>query len=108
MKKTGNFTYEVTFKTADVNFGIFQDMGFSMRDADPDITQLSASSYLFTGSEIMMDEVRKLDFRAIRKRDDQSLKVKWRLMFFLMTPTEPGMSITSGLLLFLKRLDGQT
>ena len=62
LKKTGNFTYEVTFKTADVNFGIFQDMGFSMRNADPDITQLSASSYLFTGSEIMMDEVRKLDF----------------------------------------------
>jgi len=62
LKNTGNFTYEVTFKTPEVNFSIFQDMGFSMRDADPDITQISASSYSFTGSEIMMDEVRKLDF----------------------------------------------
>jgi signal peptidase I len=62
LKNTGNFTYEVVFKTADVNFGVFQDMGFSMRNEDPDITQLGASSYLFNGSEIMMDEVRKLDF----------------------------------------------
>ena len=62
LKNTGNFTYEVTFKTPNVNFGIFQEMGFSMREGDPEISQLSATSYSFTGSEIMMDDVKKLDF----------------------------------------------
>lgn len=64
LKNTGQFSYEVTFKSADVNFGIFEEMGFSMRSADPDIMQMSQNAYAFTGSELMMDKVRKLDFVA--------------------------------------------
>ncbi|WP_316812513.1 signal peptidase I [Pedobacter heparinus] len=64
LKNTGQFSYEVTFKSTDVNFGIFEEMGFSMRSADPDIMQMSQNSYAFTGSELMMDKVRKLDFVA--------------------------------------------
>lgn len=62
LKSTGQFSYEVTFKSADINFGIFEEMGFSMRSLDPDIMQISENSYAFTGSEPMMDKVRKLDF----------------------------------------------
>ena len=62
LKNTGNFTYLVTFKTSDVNFDIFKDMGFSMRENDSDISSFSDTSCLFTGSGLMMEEVKKLDF----------------------------------------------
>lgn len=62
LKNTGQFTYEVTFKTPNVNFNVFADMGFSLRSQDSDIMQQSTTSYLFTGSELMMDKVRSLDF----------------------------------------------
>ncbi|MHA4896887.1 signal peptidase I [Pedobacter sp. PWIIR3] len=62
LKNTGNFQYIVTFKTASVNFGIFSEMGFSLRDTDPDITQQGERSYIFNGSELMMEKVRGLDF----------------------------------------------
>ncbi|MEJ2881271.1 signal peptidase I [Pedobacter sp. GR22-6] len=62
LKNTGNFTYLVTFKTRNVNFDVFQDMGFSMRSGDPDIQSMTDSTCLFTGSGSMMDEVKKLDF----------------------------------------------
>ncbi|MGY4386351.1 signal peptidase I [Pedobacter sp. UYP24] len=62
LKNTGNFRYLVTFKTLDVNFSIFSEMGFSLRDADPDISQEGEKSYIFTGSELMMDKVKSLDF----------------------------------------------
>lgn len=59
LKPTGNFSYEVNFKTADVNYGLFEDMGFNIQK---DISQISQTTCLFNGSEIMMDKVRKLDF----------------------------------------------
>lgn len=64
LRNTGQFSYEVTFKSADVNFSIFEDLGFSLRNTDPDIIQSGQNSYTFTGSELMMDQVKKLDFVA--------------------------------------------
>lgn len=62
LKNTGNYTYQVAFKTPNVNFEVFKEMGFSMRDSDADIQSLSDGTYLFTGSEDMINEVRKLDY----------------------------------------------
>jgi signal peptidase I len=60
LKPTGQITYAVKFKSPDVNFGIFTDLGF---DVQSDISSLSEpNTYEFTGTEPMMAEVRKLDF----------------------------------------------
>ncbi|RZK81308.1 MAG: signal peptidase I [Pedobacter sp.] len=64
LRNTGNFTYLVTFKTSDVNFTIFEEMGFSLRSMDPDIMQQGENTYAFTGSELMMEKVKALDFVA--------------------------------------------
>ncbi len=37
LKPTGNFAYKVTFKTKDVNFAVFEDMGFSIKDGRSEI-----------------------------------------------------------------------
>jgi signal peptidase I len=62
LKNTGQFSYEVTFKSAEVNFGIFEEMGFNLKGDYPDITPLSESSYKFNATEPMMNDVKKLDF----------------------------------------------
>lgn len=59
LKNTGQIAYEVIFKTPDVNFDVFKDMGFNILD---EIAPMSQNSYQFTGTEPMMDKVRKLDF----------------------------------------------
>lgn len=59
LKSTGQITYAVKFKTSEVNFSIFEGMGF---DLQADITGLSQNTYEFTGTEPMMEQVRKLDF----------------------------------------------
>ena len=56
---TGQISYAVAFNTPDVNFSIFEDMGFNLQQ---DITGLSENTYEFTGTEAMMNEVRKLNF----------------------------------------------
>lgn len=58
-KNTGNFTYEVEFKTPDVNYGVFEDLGFNVQE---DIAQISQTTCIFNGSKDMIDAVRKLDF----------------------------------------------
>ncbi|RZM30479.1 MAG: signal peptidase I [Pedobacter sp.] len=60
LKPTGQITYAVKFKSPDVNFGVFADMGF---DLQSEISALSeANTYEFTGTAEMMDKVRKLNF----------------------------------------------
>ena len=59
MKNTGQIDYAVQFKTNDINFSVFEDMGFVI---DRDISGLSANTYKFIGTPDMMAEVKKLDF----------------------------------------------
>lgn len=59
LKNTGQIGYEVVFKTQDVNFSVFEDMGFNVSE---EISPMSQNSYQFTGTEPMMEKVRKLDF----------------------------------------------
>jgi signal peptidase I len=61
MKNTGQIDYLVKFKTSDVNFQVFEEMGFVI---DRDISALSQDSYNFVGTPVMMDKVKKLDFVA--------------------------------------------
>ncbi|MCX2451072.1 signal peptidase I [Pedobacter sp. PLR] len=59
LKNTGQISYEVVFKTADVNFKVFEDIGFNVSD---EISAMNQNTYQFTGTAEMMDEVRKLNF----------------------------------------------
>ncbi|TKC03730.1 signal peptidase I [Pedobacter frigoris] len=59
LKNTGQMTYDVVFKTMDINFSIFEDMGFNIQSDD--IIQ-SGNGYQFNATEDMMNEVKKLDF----------------------------------------------
>ncbi|RAJ31851.1 signal peptidase I [Pedobacter cryoconitis] len=61
MKNTGQIDYMVKFKTSDVNFQVFEEMGFVI---DRDISALSQDTYNFVGTPVMMDKVKKLDFVA--------------------------------------------
>ncbi|MBB6274195.1 signal peptidase I [Pedobacter cryoconitis] len=61
MKNTGQIDYLVKFKTSDVNFQVFEEMGFVI---DRDISAVSQDSYNFVGTPVMMDKVKKLDFVA--------------------------------------------
>jgi len=59
LKVTGNFTYEVEFKTPDISYSVFEDIGFNVQE---DIAQQSQTMCIFNGSEEMMNKVRALDF----------------------------------------------
>jgi signal peptidase I len=60
LKMTGQISYEVTFKTPDVNPAIFEDLGFNISD---DIrSTMTPNVYTFNGTEAMMNDVKKLDF----------------------------------------------
>jgi signal peptidase I len=60
LKTTGQLTYEVVFKTPDVNPAVFEDLGFNISD---DIrSTMTPNVYNFNGTETMMNEVKKLDF----------------------------------------------
>ena len=60
LKNTGEISYEVVFKTPDVNPAIFEDLGFNISD---DIrSTMTPNVYTFNGTEAMMHEVKKLDF----------------------------------------------
>jgi signal peptidase I len=61
LKNTGQFSYEVIFKTPDVNPAVFEEIGFNISN---DINSVDPTTYYFNGSEEMMDKVRKLDFVA--------------------------------------------
>ena len=61
MKNTGQIDYLVKFKTSDVNFQVFEEMGFVI---DRDISAISQDSYNFVGTPEMMEKVKKLDFVA--------------------------------------------
>lgn len=60
LKNTGQISYEVVFKTPDVNPSVFEDLGFNISD---DIrSTMTPNVYTFNGSAEMMDKVKKLDF----------------------------------------------
>jgi len=59
MKITGQIDYTVKFKTTDVNFQVFENMGFII---ERDIMAISQDSYNFVGTPEQMAEVKKLDF----------------------------------------------
>ena len=60
LKITGQISYEVTFKTPDINPAVFEDLGFNISD---DIrSTMTPNVYTFNGTETMMNEVKKLDF----------------------------------------------
>ncbi|CAM4401594.1 signal peptidase I [Pedobacter westerhofensis] len=61
MKRTGQIDYTVKFKSSDVNFQVFEDMGFII---ERDIMAISQDSYNFIGTPDQMEEVKKLDFVA--------------------------------------------
>lgn len=60
LKITGQISYEVTFKTADFNPAVFEDLGFNI--ADDIRSTMTPNVYTFNGTESMMNEVKKLDF----------------------------------------------
>lgn len=60
LKPTGEISYEVVFKTADVNPSVFEDLGFNISE---DIrSTMTPNVYTFNGTAPMMAEVKKLDF----------------------------------------------
>nr|WP_121271018.1 signal peptidase I [Pedobacter schmidteae] len=60
LKTSGQISYEVTFKTPDVNPAVFEDLGFNISD---DIRgTMTPNVYTFNGTEEMMNKVKKLDF----------------------------------------------
>jgi len=59
MKGTGQIDYLVKFKSNDVNFSVFEDLGFVI---DKDISAVSQDTYNFVGTPEMMAQVKKLDF----------------------------------------------
>lgn len=61
MKRTGQIDYSVKFKTSDVNFPLFEDMGFVI---ERDITAISQDTYNFIGTPDQMEKVKALDFVA--------------------------------------------
>jgi len=59
LKNTGQTDYTVVFKNSDVNFGVFEELGFNI---STDITALSTTSCQFTGSPAMMEQVKAMNF----------------------------------------------
>lgn len=59
LKNTGQISYAVEFNTTDINFNVFEEMGFNLQE---DISGLNDNTYNFTGTEPMLNEVRKLSF----------------------------------------------
>lgn len=59
MKITGQIDYSVKFKSSDVNFQLFEEMGFVI---DRDIMAISQDTYNFIGTPEQMEKVKKLDF----------------------------------------------
>ena len=78
LKATGQSSYAVTFKTSDVNFQVFEDMGFNLQS---DITGMSENTYEFTATETMMNEVRKLNFVQEVKESTQTAGVQELAVF---------------------------
>jgi signal peptidase I len=85
LKATGQTGYAVTFKTSDVNFQVFEEMGFNLQN---DITGMSDNTYEFTATETMMNEVRKLNFVQSVKESLQPAGIQELAVF----PNDPNRS----------------
>ncbi len=57
LKNTGRMDYLVTFKTADIDWSAFEDLGFVVKD---DIATVSANTYQITGTADMLAEVKRM------------------------------------------------
>ena len=61
MKNTGQMDYLVKFKSSDINFSLFEDMGFVIAKQ---ISAVSQDTYNFSATPELMEQVKKLDFVA--------------------------------------------
>jgi len=61
LPNTGQTDYLVTFKNSDINFSVFEELGFVIKN---DIVAVAQNTYQFTGSPAMMDKVKAMDFVA--------------------------------------------
>jgi signal peptidase I len=59
LKATGRMDYLVTVKTTDINYSVFEDIGFVIKD---DISAESPNVLMVTGTSEMLAEVKKLNF----------------------------------------------
>jgi signal peptidase I len=59
LKNTGRMDYQVTFKSADFQYQVFEDLGFNINN---DILQSTPLTYKMTGTPEMLAEVKKLNF----------------------------------------------
>jgi len=59
LKNTGRMDYQVTFKSADFQYQVFEDLGFNINE---DILQSTPLTYKMTGTPEMLAEVKKLNF----------------------------------------------
>ena len=57
MKNTGRMDYLVTFKTPNIDFSAFEDLGFVINE---DIASITPNSYQISGTAAMLEEVKKM------------------------------------------------
>ena len=59
MKNTGRMDYLVTFKTPNIDFSAFENLGFVINE---DIASITPNTYQISGTAAMLDEVKKMSF----------------------------------------------
>ncbi|WP_131535620.1 signal peptidase I [Pedobacter nototheniae] len=58
LKNTGQMPYKIQFKTTDINFDVFTELGFTVGE----MQQLSADTYIANATPEMIEKLKKLDF----------------------------------------------
>ena len=58
LKNTGQMPYKIQFKTTDINFDVFTELGFTVGE----MQQLSADTYITNATPEMIEKLKKLDF----------------------------------------------
>lgn len=58
LKNTGQMPYKIQFKTTDINFDVFKELGFTVNE----MQQVSADTYVANASPAMIAQLKTLDF----------------------------------------------
>ncbi|MBB2147564.1 signal peptidase I [Pedobacter gandavensis] len=58
LKNTGQMPYKIQFKTTDINFDLFKDMGFTVTEME----QVDANTYIANATPEMIGKLKTLDF----------------------------------------------
>ncbi|WP_316843010.1 signal peptidase I [Pedobacter gandavensis] len=58
LKDTGQMPYKIQFKTTDINFDVFKELGFTVNE----MQQVNADTYIANASPEMIDKLKTLDF----------------------------------------------